>query len=368
MQIIQMFNEPEPNVGLKSISTVIAKPTRACNADCSYCCAPPYDKERWSFSTFTKHFDKLEPHLAEGADWLWHGGEPMLFSPEFYREAKRYVEKKRPDISFSMQTNILKYRSDKWKDVLKEVFRGSVSTSYDPDDTSRTVNGCAETYAKQFHASLEAMLNDGFHMFIIGVFDDNNIHYARKLYELAKKHDGKVTIRVNYKVPVGRIREDSGEAQYLLDPEVYGNTLVELERLREKDGADVGIVPNDIMRSRYNGAMDDLCPWMSTCGGALISIEPNGDVYNCDNYAELNEESLRFGNINTDSMNKILNSKALNQMKTRPFSMPQSCYECDYFHACQGGCSRDSYLFTGDTNGKFPYCRSWKMIFKEISQ
>lgn len=361
-----MFNQPDPDIGLKSIGTVIAKPTRACNADCDYCAAPPYDRERWNLDTFKRHFSKISPHLADRADWLWHGGEPMLYSPQFYRDAMAFVKEMRPDVTFSMQTNILKYTSEKWRDVFKEIFKGSISTSYDPDEKHRTINGSSEAYSKQFHRAMKAMLDDGFHMFIIGVFDDKNIKDAQKLYDLAKKYDGQVTIRVNYKIPVGRIRQDSENATHLLDPVIYGNELISLERQRKEDGSDVGIVPNDIMRSRMKGTLDNLCPWMANCGGTLISIEPNGDVYNCDNYAELNDRSQCFGNINTNSMYEILTSKALNQMKERPYSLPSSCYECDYFHACQGGCSRDAYLYTGDTNGKFPYCKTWKMVFEEV--
>ncbi len=348
----------------KSIYTVIAKPTRACNADCSYCAAPPYDREQWTIGTFKLFFDKLKPYLADGATWLWHGGEPMLMGAQFFIDAKEYAESQGVKLSWSMQTNILKYQSSKWKDVFENVFQGSISTSYDPDEKDRTVRGSAERYNKQFFKALNAMYEDGFDAFIIGVFDDNNIDYANKLYDLALKHPNKTSIRVNYKVPVGRAND--GAQDLLIDPYVYGSKLVELQRRREQDCADIGIIPNDILEARYHGRMGDICPWTSTCGGKIISIEPNGDMYNCDNYAELGEKDFCFGNLKNDTLSSILTSKPMNQIKSRAFTIHDDCLGCEFYHACKGGCSRDSYIHTGDTNGKFPYCHSWKMILNEI--
>lgn len=356
-----------PTVTVSSIGTVIAKPTRACNADCSYCCAPAYDNDKWGFEKFKHFFDKMEPHMVQGATWLWHGGEPMLMSPSFYTKAKEYADSKgRKDIAWSMQSNILLYKSSKWKRVFQEVFEGRISTSYEPDEVHRTVKGCPKKYGERFKIAAKAMLDDGFDLFIIGVFDDNNIDSANELYNFAKKNDGRVAIRINYKVPVGRAKAD--EIVSLLNPKTYGEKLVELEKLREKEQSNVSIIPNDILLEKLRGGIDEICPWTNNCAGRIISIEPNGDVYNCDNYAEIGDKNLSFGNLNYNETSEIFSSKAFSQALSRSYTTHDDCLSCDYFYACRGGCSRDSYLFTGDTNGKFPYCYSWKLIFNELSR
>lgn len=372
MEVIQMFGVDGLAINEKivtatrTIKTIIAKPTRACNADCSYCCAPKYDNNRWSVDTFKKFIDKLEPHLYESCDLLWHGGEPMLMGPKFYQEAYEYTKKLGINMQFSMQTNILKYNSKTWKKVLHDIFGGRISTSFDPDIKDRTVKGSAELYAKQFYTALQAMIDDGFDAFIIGVFDDSNIHMADEMYEWAKKYDGRISLRINYKNPVGRASQE--EAQLLLDPITYGETLVRLDRKRKMDKAKIGLIPNDTLFSKLAGSNEQLCPWTSTCGGQIVSIEPNGDIYNCDNYAELEDpDQFAFGNLHRNSMHDILSSQAFKQIMSRSYTIHSDCLSCEYYHACQGGCSRDSYIHTGDTNGKFPYCASWKMILKEIS-
>ena len=71
----------------RTISTVIIKPTKGCNADCTYCCAPPDGAPKWDIETFKKVFDAMEPRLNPSAILIWHGGEPMLLGPKFFSEA-----------------------------------------------------------------------------------------------------------------------------------------------------------------------------------------------------------------------------------------------------------------------------------------
>ncbi|WP_274036120.1 hypothetical protein [Vibrio parahaemolyticus] len=66
------------------INTIIAKPTKDCNADCAYCSSPPDMDGHWTFERFKTIFDLISPKLAESAVWIWHGGEPMLLGDKFY--------------------------------------------------------------------------------------------------------------------------------------------------------------------------------------------------------------------------------------------------------------------------------------------
>ena len=79
-----------PDRNNTNILVVIAKPTRVCNDDCSYCSSPQLEEmgsnwePEWNFETFKNYFDKVFPYMGNGAYWIWHGGEPMLMGTEFY--------------------------------------------------------------------------------------------------------------------------------------------------------------------------------------------------------------------------------------------------------------------------------------------
>ena len=58
-----------PDRNNTNILVVIAKPTRVCNADCSYCSSPPLEEmgsnwePEWNFETFKNYFDKVFPYM-----------------------------------------------------------------------------------------------------------------------------------------------------------------------------------------------------------------------------------------------------------------------------------------------------------------
>ncbi|WP_325948399.1 hypothetical protein [Pseudomonas putida] len=95
-------------------------------------------------------FDRLVDSFTPNVQWIWHGGEPMLMKPEFYRKCSQYALQKHPGIKFAIQTNLLAYKSDRWKGVFEEVFEGRISTSFDPYKQYRTVKGSADTYDRLF--------------------------------------------------------------------------------------------------------------------------------------------------------------------------------------------------------------------------
>lgn len=358
-----------------SIYVVIAKPTRVCNADCSYCSSPPLEsmgsswEPEWNIEKFKFYFDKVYPNLANGAIWIWHGGEPMLMGHKFYEQAYEYANEKMKEtgkmVYFSMQSNLLGYNK-KWYPIFSEIFHGSISTSFDPDETQRTIKGKPETYSKVFKRVLEEILGDGFRPMVIGVYKEETAHMMHKMYDWSiSLGDKGFPLRFNYCHPTGRL-ETEGEA---IKPETYGNVLIELYNRWIKDVPDFTITPLDQMFKKVIG-MDGEghCPWTRRCGGRFIEIEPNGEVYNCSEFADLGNKYC-FGNLNDDiTLKDMLNTKPALQMKRRSTLLPDSCQSCEHFNDCEGGCMRDAALYEHGLYGKFHYCPSWKMVFARIKE
>lgn len=361
----------------QTIYVVIAKATRFCNADCYYCSSPPLTEKSlkegepmWDFATFKKYFDKVFPLMVEGSYWIWHGGEPMLMGPKFYLEAYDYaltqMEKFNKYINFSMQSNLLNY-NEKWYPVFSEVIKGSLSTSFDPDEVSRTVKGNPETYNRLFKKALDKVLDDGFRPMVIGVYNEENAHLMHKMYDwsLSKGEQG-FPLRFNYCNPSGRY-EGTGEA---IKPETYGTKLIELYDRWIKDVPPFTITPLDQMFKKVLDIDGEgHCPWTRRCGGRFINIEPNGDIYNCSDFADIGKQYC-FGSLNDDNttLTQMLNSSPALKVKRRSVQLPVSCQNCEHFSDCEGGCMRDSVLYNHGLYGKFHYCHSWKMVFTRIKE
>jgi radical SAM protein with 4Fe4S-binding SPASM domain len=350
-----------------AISTVIIKPTKFCNAECTYCAAPPEvnGAPKWSIDEFKAYFDKLHPYMSGKGVLLWHGGEPMLMGPEFYWKAWEYVQSVKPGIEFSMQSNILGYDSRRWKDLLHGPFRGSISTSFDPDEENREYKGSTALYTRIFNSRLDSLLSDGFRPKVIGTYTERTMPLAMTMYNRSSELGDKgFDVRINYRYPAGR---DQGNGE-MLTPRSYGLALLEIYERWIKELPYFVVTPLDEMLKKTMGLEIGRCPWTKACGGHFLGLEPNGDVYNCSEFADLGEEEYRFGNLKDQTIPQMLVSNAARAARRRVVNLPVDCKSCRHFNECEGGCMRDSVLYGKGLGGKFHYCGSWMMVFDRIKQ
>ncbi|MEE8058001.1 MAG: radical SAM protein [Pseudomonadales bacterium] len=362
-------------------SVVIAKPTKACNADCSYCSAPIDDTGKWKFDDFKRIIDTIARYFTEEMDWIWHGGEPMLMGPDFYYECAEYVKDFPTTIKFAMQTNLLSYNHDRWYDLFHTTFKGRISSSFDPYKKFRTVKGNSDTYDRIFWKSLEAILEDGFHPLLIGVYDEGGAKNIFDIYKRAISY-GKDTFsfRVNYAYPAGRAKNSGA----MIRPKTYGQMLIDLYDRWLADMPAFAITPLDQMLSKVCGYQNGRCPWTKDCGGRFLTVDPDGSVWNCSEFSDLNDTKLMFGNVLTGEIApteeggatkrvkpelwvpQMRSTVASRKMVERRFNVPLDCRSCRHYSECEGGCMRDAELFDRGLGGKFYYCQSWKMVFDHI--
>lgn len=286
----------------------------------------------------------------------------MLMGPDFYWGAWDYVQANRPDVGFAMQSNLLLYKKTAWFDVFQTVFAGRISTSFDPDIQHRTIRGDAHQYAKRFYQVLDEVLADGFRPMVIGTYAEQSAPLAMQMYEHSLQYGARAyPLRFNYRYPAGR-EEGMGAA---ITPDTYGQMLLALYDRWLVDNPGFLITPLDQMLQKTLGIIAGQCPWTSRCGGRFIAVEPNGDLYNCGEFADVGVEH-RFGSLRTDSLAAALASPPATLIRRRAMQLPRDCRSCAHFQECEGGCARDAVLFERGMGGKFFYCDSWKMVFSRI--
>ena len=290
----------------------------------------------------------------------------MLLGPDFYREAWSMVRSRLPRARFSMQSNLLGYNS-RWKTIFSEVFDGSISTSWDPDGKNRTLKGNADLYERIYQERIRRVLADGWRPKVISTFDEESAPLMHRAYDLALESDSRGhthDIRLNYRYPAGRAAGQDGD----ILPATYGQTLVEIYDRWIVDLPDFLVTPLDQMLLRVLGLESGRCPWSKACAGRILGIEPNFDVYNCGEFADLADPTFRFGNLLDDGIDACLSSPAIRALSRRPLTMPESCKSCIHFAECEGGCMRDSALYGRGIEGKFAYCESWQEVFSRIKE
>lgn len=364
-------------------SVIIAKPTKACNADCSYCSAPPDGAEQWSLDDFKRIVDRLDGNLESQVDWIWHGGEPMLMGPDFYVDCFVYAKAQGLNLNFAIQSNLLSYNTKRWKDVFSDVFEGRISTSFDPYIKYRTIKNDAVLYDRVFWRAMDDVIHDGFRPLVIGVYDEGAAEQAMDMYDKAARFGSfGFDIRYNYAYPAGRARSSG----MLIQAETYGAMLLKLYDRWISELPSFNITPLDQMLTKVAGFRALLCPWTKSCGGKFLTIDPDGSVFNCSEFSDLGDPEHRFGNILTGQVQTaaqpvvvkhypdsqlvpaLTASPASRDIIRRAVNVPPDCTTCSHFVECEGGCARDAILFDRGMGGKFAYCQSWKMLFARMKE
>jgi len=366
----------------KSLSVIIIKPTKVCNANCTHCSSPPDSNIKISVEDFKLFCEKNKEYIRDNVNIIWHGGEPTLMGVDYYYKVWDIAKSYFPNVRFSMQTNLLIYNEEIDK-LFTEVFENQISTSFDFFTNLRQINNDQEKYKKIFFKNLEnrkkslikqSQGNFIKKTFLVNVVDRNNLKKYKEIYEIAKEK--MFDLRVNYIYSVGRALKDETfqnnfNPKIHITPDEYGDFLINIAKLYFKDILEnfnnkdlIRVVPiYDLLRNYLNGSGgNQVCPWINNCNGHFLGIEPNGDIYNCADFADV--DGFKFGNFKINTAKEMFFSDNSKKLSTRRFNLPEDCRKCEYLDACQGGCMRDSYIYNGDSNGKFFFCNSWKKTFK----
>jgi uncharacterized protein len=117
----------------------VFKVSKYCNLRCGYCYEFPYlgDRSRMKLEQIRAAFQNIKTsisHLAiQGADFIWHGGEPFLIPLEFYEQVS-FIQKDVFGTKFkyrnSVQTN-LTILTDRHIEFLKDGFFDDIGVSFD---------------------------------------------------------------------------------------------------------------------------------------------------------------------------------------------------------------------------------------------
>ena len=125
---------------LKNLQQVYFAVTNKCNLHCGYCYAIEKNQSSkfFSFDMFKKIVDAIAYHASsKHIEIIFHGGEPLLASPEFFQDCLEYaikvMETNHKTVDFGIQSNLTLMTNQMLS--LMERFNMSVSTSIDgPED------------------------------------------------------------------------------------------------------------------------------------------------------------------------------------------------------------------------------------------
>lgn len=352
------------------ISVMIKPASGMCNMKCDYCfyCDETRKRALESYGFMSgqtlKNIIRKTMLGAEGAvSYTFQGGEPTLRGIEFFEKAIEYEKqynKKGIRVYNALQTNGYQM-NDAWCEFFKDnnfLIGLSVDGTQEIHDTYRHGKNGEPTFEKILD-TIKLMDKHGVDYNILTVVNQKVASNIGGIYQFYKEQGWHYQQYIACLDPLG---EAHGQNEYALDPEQYGNFLIELFDLWYRDWKR-GIQPYIRQFENYVGILlgyqPEACGQCGACGIQNV-VEADGSVYPCDFYML---DDYKLGNFNESRLDDINKRRSEIGFIERSLQLKEECKTCRYYKICRGGCQRNRDLDEASGLYENYFCKSYEMFF-----
>lgn len=344
---------------------VMLKPAGAhCNLACKYCY---YLEKNKLYPTAQRHLmsdEMLEQFTREYIEaqtmnqvlFIWHGGEPLLRSIDFYRKAlslqQKYAGGRRIDNVIQTNGTLL---TDEWCEFFAQN-HWLVGISIDgpqPDHDHYRLTAAGKPSWKKVMQGIKLLKKHGVEWNAMAVVNAYNANHPLEFYRFFKENGCQF---LQFTPIVERLtrHEDGRTLASLADkdefslseasvaPEQWGYFLCAIfDEWVRKDVGKIFVEIFDCTLANWMGISPGICAYSKECGHAGV-MEHNGDVYSCDHFVF---PEYKLGNIRDHSLIDMLYGEQQQEFsRLKHSSLPRQCKECDMEFACHGECPKNRFM------------------------
>jgi uncharacterized protein len=297
------------------------------------------------------------------ANFVWHGGEPLLATIGFYRVAVKLQERlnsERPrQVSNSIQTNGI-LLNDEWAEFFahnKFAVGVSVDGPQQIHDRQRVTRSGKGTYSKVMRG-VESLRHARINPGVVCVVHQDNVNEPEAVYEgLLDAGFHYFHFKAMYDYSHGVLTADS------ISGEQYASFLLRIfRRWATADNAKIEIGNFTSILTGLMGGRPHLCEHAGECT-SLITIDWDGRIGPCDAFPK---GTFDFGNVRSTGLHQYRQAPDFLKLRAGMTTAQTECQGCEFFKVCAGGCFKYSYNPITEMWGHSAYCSSKKILFKEL--
>ncbi|MDV0443712.1 TIGR04083 family peptide-modifying radical SAM enzyme [Methanorbis rubei] len=344
---------------MKNPFHVMIIPTLGCPGRCKYCWSSDVNSPKMTLATAEAIVRWLEPLQDQRVTFTFHGGEPLLAGPEFYREVLPMIEKRLPHLSpeFAMQTNLW-LMTDELAEILSSHHVPLGSSIDGPKDLTDYQRG--DDYFERTLAGYRTATAHGLLVRFICTFTNSSVERKEEIVEFFRSQGWGMKLH-----PALPSLKGDNPNEWTLSPTEYGELLVYLLDAALANPDDLEIMNiNDLCRCVFTRS-GCVCTY-ADCMGTTFAIGPNGDIYPCYRFVGMPEWVM--GNVHdAPTVEMLMQTQAGVRMLAFKDHVDSACKDCAHINYCRGGCPYNALAGDADASGVDPHCVAYKRIFDEIT-
>lgn len=312
------------------------KATNRCNVGCSHCYLPESVRAssvKMAPDTLSAaaHFlaDMQKFTRRDATAVIWHGGEPLVISPDWYFRAGEVLDVVLPGHTETMHTSLIPFRAE-FVELVKTRFNSFLGSSV--DFSQRQLNGSVDAYHTLFMKKVDLARENGITVApgVVPAKIDVGRESQIVRWFVDRGFRSFNIDRYNAYEAVFPDRPDNAEHSRFLSG-LLDALLIEMDR--SGHAPVVGAI-----RAGIDGVLHGLSGdrWGGSCMSDFVVVEPDGSLNNCPDKSSIEES---FGNVSQGyrefAMNKVRRSWIRHQGVGHQNDF---CGGCENFHFCRTGC------------------------------
>lgn len=312
------------------------KPTNRCTVGCSHCYLPEsvrLGSERMSADTlrsaavFLAEMQAMARH--EGTFVIWHGGEPLVMSPDWYFRAGEVLDEVLPGHRETMQTSLIPFREE-FVELVKARFNSFLGSSV--DFSQRRLGGSVEAYHELFMRKVDLARENGIRVSPGVVPSTHDLGREREMVGWFVDRDFASFNIDRYNAYEAHFPDRPDNAQHSA---FLSGLLDALLGQMEKTGKApyVGAIAGGI-NGVLHGVGGDR--WGGSCMSDFVVVEPDGSLNNCPDKASV---EAPFGVVGGGYKAFAADRFRRNWVRHQQIGHQNPyCAGCENLHFCKTGC------------------------------